>query len=109
MKEIVEKYKCTACTACESICPQSAIKMETDKNGFKYYYIDNKKCINCNLCQKVCPVLNKKHEVKRDIIVYSCYNKNNGERINSSSGGIFILLANEIIKKGGVVFRCFFQ
>ncbi len=37
-------------------------------------------------------------------IVYACYNKNIDERINSSSGGIFILMARNIINAGGIVY-----
>ena len=36
-------------------------------------------------------------------------NKNLDERLNSSSGGIFILLAKEIIKRNGVVFGAAFD
>ena len=35
--------------------------------------------------------------------VYACKNKNDETRLNSSSGGIFTLLAEEIIKEGGNV------
>lgn len=36
--------------------------------------------------------------------VYGCYNKNNLERMNSSSGGIYYLIAKKILNDKGVVF-----
>lgn len=36
--------------------------------------------------------------------IYAAYNKNENERLNSSSGGIFILLAQYILSQGGSVF-----
>ena len=103
MQEIVEKNKCCGCHACFDICPKDAISMKEDEKGFKYPYIDQDKCIDCGLCKKVCPVLNVKKEKKKDIKAYACYNKKLNERLESSSGGIFILLAREIIKRKGVV------
>ena len=100
---IVEKNKCCGCHACFNICPKKAIKMKKDENGFKYPIIDKKKCVDCKLCEKVCPVL-KSTIVSNDIFAYACYNKNEFERLNSSSGGIFILIAKAIINKNGVVY-----
>ncbi len=42
-------------------------------------------------------------------VVYACLNKNEEVRRKSSSGGIFFLLAQEIIEKGGVVFGARFN
>lgn len=36
--------------------------------------------------------------------IYAAYNKNENERLNSSSGGVFILLAQYILSQGGSVF-----
>lgn len=100
---IVEKNKCCGCHACFNICPKKAIKMKKDEKGFKYPIIDKKKCVGCKLCEKVCPVL-KSTIVSNDIFAYACYNKNEFERLNSSSGGIFILIAKAVINKNGVVY-----
>lgn len=109
MKEIIEKNKCCGCHACFNICPKNAISMQEDEKGFLYPVINEERCINCNMCQKVCPVLNKNEELENKIKVYACYNKNLNERLKSSSGGIFILLAKEIINKKGVVFGASFD
>lgn len=100
---IVEKNKCCGCHACFNVCPKKAIKMERDENGFKYPTIDKNKCVGCKLCEKVCPVL-KSTDINNNISAYACYNMNESERLNSSSGGIFILIAKAIINKNGVVY-----
>lgn len=109
MKEIIEKNKCCGCHACFNICPKDAISMQEDEKGFLYPVINEEKCINCNMCRKVCPVLNKKEEMKNKIKAYACYNRNLTERLKSSSGGIFCLIAKEIINRNGVVFGAAFD
>lgn len=109
MKEIVKSNLCSGCHACFNCCPKKAIIMNEDKKGFLYPTIDQSKCINCGLCKRICPVLNKSKEIKKDVIAYASYNKNFNERINSSSGGIFVLLAKEIINRNGVVFGAAFD
>ena len=109
MKEVINKNKCSGCHACYNICPKNAISMFEDELGFKYPAVDQKKCIDCGMCKKVCPSINKSTEKKKNIKAYAAYNKNIDERINSSSGGIFILLAKEIIKRKGVVFGASFD
>lgn len=74
--------------------------MEIDNERFWYPVFDVDKCTNCNLCDKVCPVINKS-TLKNESLVYSCYNKNKKVRLNSSSGRIFTLIAEEIISEGG--------
>ena len=41
--------------------------------------------------------------------VYACYNKLEEIRQNSSSGGLFYLLATKVISNGGVVFGAAFN
>ena len=84
-------------------CPKQCIKMVKDEQGFLYPETDTDPCIQCGLCESVCPVLNKgvEHE---PIGVYAAKNKNEAERYQSSSGGVYCLLANSILVQGGVVF-----
>ena len=107
MEKIIDNNKCCGCHACFNACPKDAIEMVEDEKGFKYPTINQNKCINCGLCKKVCPIYNSNEE-QRKIESYASYNKNIEDRMNSSSGGIFILLAKEIIKRNGIVFgACF--
>lgn len=104
MIEIIEKKKCCGCNGCKSICPKKCIDMEVDNEGFWYPKVDKSRCINCNLCEKVCPFINNINENKREIKAYACNSINDSVRINSSSGGIFTLVAELILKNNGVVF-----
>ena len=92
------KTKCCGCQACFNICPKNAISMYIDKKGFKYPIIDDKKCINCGLCKKVCPIIINTSQKDNQPKAYACINLNNQIREISSSGGIFSLLAKEILK-----------
>lgn len=49
------KEECCGCTACYAICPQKAIAMVEDEEGFEYPVLDEEKCIECNSCIKICP------------------------------------------------------
>ena len=53
------KEECCGCTACFAICPNSAISMQPDEEGFDYPVIDERKCIRCYQCIKVCPTKKK--------------------------------------------------
>ena len=50
------KEECCGCTACYAICPESAITMEEDEEGFEYPQVDEVKCIRCYMCLMVCPI-----------------------------------------------------
>jgi len=105
---ITKKEECAGCYACVNICPANCIIMEIDNEGFWYPVVEVDKCTNCNLCDKVCPIINKP-TVKNEPLAYSCFNKNEEIRLKSSSGGIFTLIAEEIIAEGGVVFGARFD
>ena len=98
MIEITNKTKCCGCHACYNVCPKGAIKMQQDEKGFKYPVIDKEKCINCGLCTKVCPILNN-NQIENKPVAYACINKDENIISQSSSGGIFTILAEEIYRK----------
>ena len=49
-----EKDECCGCTACYAICPQNAILMSVDEEGFYYPKLNKEKCIKCYKCLRVC-------------------------------------------------------
>ena len=102
-KEIKNKKDCMGCYACSNICPQNCISMENDKEGFWYPKVDLDKCIKCKKCVNVCPIINKT-TIENEPLAYACFNKNEDIRMESSSGGIFSLVAEQIILNNGVVF-----
>lgn len=48
---------CSGCTACYSACPQKAIQMTADGEGFFYPVVKQELCISCGLCEQACPIL----------------------------------------------------
>lgn len=101
--EIKDKKDCMGCYACSSICPESCISMDSDSEGFWYPKVNYDKCIKCGLCVRVCPIINK-ITVENNPKAYACNNKDEDVRLESSSGGIFTLAADQVIDSGGVVF-----
>lgn len=103
MIRIEQNEQCCGCEACVQVCPKSCISFDSDAEGFRYPLVDEDRCINCELCEKVCPVIHQGEERKPQAI-YAAKNPNEDIRRESSSGGIFTMLAEEIIRQGGVVF-----
>lgn len=108
MIEIKDKVNCCGCHGCKNICPVDAITMKEDEYGFRYPEVDKNKCINCGLCEKACPIINIKN-IENKPKAYACFNNNESVRLESSSGGIFTLLAEYIIENNGVVFGAAFN
>lgn len=108
MIEILDKHNCCGCEACVQVCPRHCISFDEDIEGFHYPLVDKTVCIDCGLCERVCPILNQAEE-RPPLKVYAAKNRNEEELLNSSSGGIFILLAKAVIQNGGVVFGARFD
>ncbi len=109
MIKVEEKSSCSGCHACANACPENCIQMVSDEEGFWYPQVDKEKCIDCGLCEKVCPIIhNWKPDDSRKTKAMAAINLNEEIRLKSSSGGIFTLIAEEIINQGGVVFGAAF-
>ena len=108
MIQIEDKAKCCGCDACVQRCPKNCILLKEDGEGFLYPVVDKDSCVDCGLCEKVCPVLNQ-GEKRKPLHVYAAKNEDEEIRKKSSSGGVFTLLAVQVIKNGGVVFGARFN
>lgn len=111
MLQIKEKINCSGCYSCVNSCTIKSISMYADEDGFLYPTIDKNKCINCKLCEKVCPIQSQMTYFNDsfDKLTYGAYSINDEILKNSSSGGIFHVLAIKILKSGGVVFGAAFD
>lgn len=108
MIEISNKENCCGCSACIQVCPIQCISFDEDVRGFRYPLVYKENCIDCGQCEIVCPCLNQ-GETKKPLKVYAAINPNEEIRMKSSSGGIFSMLAEEVIERGGVVFGARFD
>lgn len=101
----VKVEQCCLCKACINACPVEAIHFTKEHKEFLYPNIDSNKCIECGLCEKVCPALNQSESFidSNEILTCAVKNKNLEDRIMSSSGGMFIALAQLFLSKNGYV------
>lgn len=106
MISFVFSKKCYSCSACINICPHNAIEMDSLCRPI----INTKNCVDCHACESVCPVLNKeKKEAFQPIRGLVVQSLDDGILLNSSSGGVFFLLAEKAIKDGWYVCGCVFD
>ena len=102
---ITEPEKCTGCGVCRNLCPQNAVRMEIDGEGFLSPVIDAQLCTGCGLCRRKCPQNNPPELERAEVpATYACWNLDAEKRRLSSSGGMFTLYAELILSRGGVVF-----
>lgn len=106
--------ECTGCLACENICKNNAITVSEDEAGFLFPVFDASLCVNCGACKNVCPV----NKVKENgnfykdgsrTDVYAGWNNDSEIRMDSTSGGIFSVLAARTIEEGGMVVGAVFN
>ena len=80
--------------------------MQLDHYGFLRPVIDESKCVKCGLCEKKCPWIKQIHSPNCNFempVTYAAAAKDPIIRKESSSGGIFSVLAAEILKQKGAV------
>ena len=99
---------CTGCHACVAICPHKAIGMNYEGDGFLYPQIDIARCIDCGLCAQACPIAQKERGGS-PLRVVSGRARDREIVRQSSSGGMFKLLAQRTLAEGGVVFGAAFD
>lgn len=106
---MIDKSRCTGCTACAAVCPMHCIIMKKDEEGFRYPLVDQKQCINCGRCDSVCPAKRTAESSGVPIYAFGAFSKDKDVRRNSSSGGVFYELASRILETGGAVYGAAFD
>lgn len=104
MIRVIDKKKCCGCTACVQVCPKKCIDLIEDTEGFLYPRVNAESCVECGACEKVCPFTSALQMRMNPLISYAAKNRDERIRKESSSGGIFTALAENVISEGGVVF-----
>jgi len=115
---IVKKKVCCGCGACSVICPASCIEFVYGER-YNFPRIDAEQCLECGKCLEVCPsafLLKGTYPGFRDEPAkesYDCYlihSKDDGIRLDASSGGfitgMIIHLMDKGLADGGVVTMC---
>lgn len=89
-----------------------------DEEGFRYPHLDPASCSSCGQCLQICPMVAENYAVIRrypgpdDVEkmaqsgyphVFAAWNKDEAVRKESTSGGVFTLLAKQVIATGGLV------
>ena len=103
LPKLASHIHCTGCGACASGCPKNAITMERDKEGFLYPVIQEDQCVRCGHCTAICPALQQRPEHPLPA-AFAAWNRTEDIRKDSTSGGVFSLLAEYVLECGGVVF-----
>lgn len=82
--------------------------MVRDEEGFDYPIVDADRCIECHKCERVCPFM-KLDAPREPQAVYAACAIDERLREASSSGGLFTLLAEDTLRRRGVVFGARFD
>ena len=94
--------ECCGCSGCAAVCPQNAIVLKPDSEGFLYPIVDETLCIHCEKCIRLC---NHKTDFKKSVIsAVAAKNTVESQVLRSSSGGVSRALCEAVISKGGVVY-----
>ena len=92
MPNLPTPESCTGCSACFSICPRHAIRMDVDEKGFEVPAVADT-CIECGLCEKTCPIKAEKPvSLCETQEAYAGISLDEGTWRSSSSGGAFSCL-----------------
>lgn len=104
MPKLANWEQCCGCGACANKCPKLAISMQLNHEGFLHPVVDAEKCVECGACEKACPGLHPAYNENALKEAFVLQHKNDTVRYQSTSGGAFTAIAEEIINRGGVVF-----
>lgn len=111
MKILNDEELCTGCSACAACCPSNAISMCADVEGFLRPVIDQVRCCECGKCQRTCPINYHviREDGRRQIRAFAVAAADDAILASSSSGGVFTLLAEYVLRADGVVFGAAFS
>lgn len=109
MITVTNSKNCCGCGGCAQVCRLGAIQMLPDKEGFSYPHVNRDRCVDCGQCEGVCPIVNAGASSDNvSVRTYVSYAEDAETRLESSSGGLFSVLARAALEGGAQVFGAAF-
>lgn len=105
---MVERGLCTGCGVCAAVCPRGAVEMAEDREGFLYPVVREDSCTRCGRCAQVCPI-GRELALPAEHTCFGVRAKEDAVRLLGSSGGVFPLLAAQVLREGGRVWGAAFS
>lgn len=96
---------CYGCMACAAICPKGCIFVERDTGGFSVPVVDEGVCVSCGACLGACPSQNPPL-LRSPQATYAAVHRDASILEQSTSGGAFTAVAEDVLSQGGVVYGC---
>ncbi len=102
--------KCCGCGGCITACPQNAISLDRDLDGYYIAHVKEDICTHCGICVKCCvKYIDLKSMPSGPIQMFGGKNKDIEIQKSSSSGGIASALAKAAINNGYIVYGAYFD
>ncbi len=110
-KHVLEQNTlCCGCGACATVCPNGAIRIALNENGFFCAEIHADKCVYCGKCITVCPFNgNTENRISENADMFSFKSKQAQILTVSTSGGAAYHIARYLIQNGYLIMGCMFD
>ena len=94
--------ECSGCGVCAAVCPQNALTVSINQDGFFEAVVNEQQCVSCGKCLVACPkmIQQETSSLSQPYELYAAWSKDTVERKSSASGGLASVIAKWGIKNG---------